>query len=139
MIFIYKCITIKAIGGTMNDFENFYTTDTISKLLPERLKFFRNKARLTTYDVGEKLNKTPSTVTLWETGKAQPDVKTILKICNIYKISDVNELIGNTEKVEIKNLNRTEQELIQLWRNSKPHVRAAIKTLLKECKDEKKE
>ena len=116
----------------MNDFENFYTTDTISKLLPERLKFFRNKARLTTYDVGEKLNKTPSTVTLWETGKAQPDVKTILKICNIYKISDVNELIGNTEKVEIKNLNRTEQELIQLWRNSKPHVRAAIKTLLKE-------
>lgn len=123
----------------MNDFENFYTTDTISKLLPERLKFFRNKARLTTYDVGEKLNKTPSTVTLWETGKAQPDVKTILKICNIYKISDVNELIGNTEKVEIKNLNRTEQELIQLWRNSKPHVRAAIKTLLKECKDEKKE
>ena len=123
----------------MNDFENFYTTDTISKLLPERLKFFRNKARLTTYDVGEKLNKTPSTVTLWETGKAQPDVKTILKICNIYKISDVNELIGNTEKVEIKNLNRTEQELIQLWRNSKPHVRAAFKTLLKECKDEKKE
>ena len=123
----------------MNDFENFYTTDTISKLLPERLKFFRNKARLTTYDVGEKLNKTPSTVTLWETGKAQPDVKTILKICNIYKISDVNELIGNTEKVEIKNLNRTEQEHIQLWRNSKPHVRAAIKTLLKECKDEKKE
>lgn len=123
----------------MNDFENFYTTDTISKLLPERLKFFRNKARLTTYDVGEKLNKTPSTVTLWETGKAQPDVKTILKICNIYKISDVNELIGNTEKVEIKNLNRTEQELVQLWRNSKPHVRAAIKTLLKECKDEKKE
>lgn len=123
----------------MNDFENFYTTDTISKILPERLKFFRNKARLTTYDVGTILNKTPSTVTLWETGKAQPDVKTILKICNIYKISDVNELIGNSEKFEIKNLNRTEQELIQLWRGSKPHVRAAIKTLLKECKNEKKE
>lgn len=123
----------------MNDFENFYTTDTISKILPERLKFFRNRARLTTYDVGTILKKTPSTVTLWETGKAQPDVKTILKICNIYKISDVNELIGNSEKIETKNLNRTEQELIQLWRSSKPHVRAAVKTLLKECNDEKKE
>ena len=70
----------------MSVIENFYTTDTISKVLPERLKYFRNKARLTTYDIGEKLNKTPSTVTLWENGKAQPSVETLLKLCNIYKI-----------------------------------------------------
>ena len=117
----------------MNDAETFYTTDIISKVLPERLKFFRNKAHLTTYDVGNILNKTPSAVTLWETGKAQPDVETILKICNIYKISDVNELVGNIEPIDFKNLNRTEQELIKLWRKSNTYVRAAIKTLLKEC------
>lgn len=123
----------------MNDIENFYTTDTIAKILPERLKFFRNKARLTTYDVGTILKKTPSAVTLWETGKAQPDVETILKICNIYKISDINELIGNTEPLDAKSLNRTEQELIKLWRSSNTHVRAAIKTLLKECSKDNKE
>lgn len=122
----------------MNVIENFYTTDTISKVLPERLKYFRNKARLTTYDIGEKLNKTPSTVTLWENGKAQPSVETLLKLCNIYKISDINELIGEADSIETKKLNRTEQELIKQWRQAKPHVRAAIKTLLKECNENKR-
>ena len=29
---------------------------------------------------------------------------------------------------------RNEQNLIKLWRSSKPHIRAAITTLMKECK-----
>ena len=56
----------------------------------------------------------------------------------IYKISDINELVEiNTEEINKNishtNLNRTEQNLIKLWRSVKPHIRAAITTILKEC------
>lgn len=94
---------------------------------------------MTTQEVGNFLNKTASTVTMWEKGKALPNVETMLKICNLYEISDINELIDGTEMTKNKNitelnkLNRTEQNLIKLWRSSKPHIRAAITTLMKEC------
>lgn len=123
----------------MQTFENFYTTEAIAKKLPERLKFFRTKAKMTTQEVGNFLNKTASTVTMWEKGKALPNVETMLKICNLYEISDINELIAGAEITKNKNitefnkLNRTEQNLIKLWRSSKPHIRAAITTLMKEC------
>ena len=124
----------------MQTFENFYTTDAIAKKLPERLKFFRTKAKMTTQEVSKFLGKTPSTVTMWEKGKALPNVETMLKICNLYEISDINELIDGAEKIkseeitDFNKLNRTEQNLIKLWRSSKPHIRAAITTLMKECK-----
>lgn len=123
----------------MQTFENFYTTEAIAKKLPERLKFFRTKAKMTTQEVGNFLNKTASTVTMWEKGKALPNVETMLKICNLYEISDINELIAeaaitkNKNITEFNKLNRTEQNLIKLWRSSKPHIRAAITTLMKEC------
>lgn len=123
----------------MQTIENPYTADDITKNLPERLKFFRIKANMTTQEVSSRLGKTPSTISMWEKGKAFPSVETMLKICNLYKIDDINELIDCTECCEEKShnefnkLNRTEQNLIKLWRSAKPHVRAAITTLLKEC------
>ena len=121
----------------MQTSNNFYTTDIIDNVLPERLKFFRNKTQLTTADVGKLLNKTASTVTLWETGKALPSVETLLKICNLYKISDVNELIGDGVPLEYKKLSRTEQYLIKLWRASDVSVKGAITTILQECNKNK--
>lgn len=112
---------------------NFYATDIIDNVLPKRLKFFRNKAQLTTADVGKLLNKTPSTVTLWEKGKALPSVEMLLNICNLYKISDVNELIGDNIPLEYKKLSRTEQNLIKLWRMSDISVKGAVTTILQEC------
>jgi len=112
---------------------NFYATDIIDNVLPKRLKFFRNKAQLTTADVGKLLNKTPSTVTLWEKGKALPSVEVLLNICNLYKISDVNELIGDNIPLEYKKLSRTEQNLIKLWRMSDISVKGAVTTILQEC------
>lgn len=123
----------------MQTIENPYTADEIAKNLPERLKFFRIKANMTTQEVSNYLGKTQSTISMWENGKALPSVETMLKICNLYKINDINELIDCTECYEnensndFKNLSRTEQNLIKLWRSAKPHVRAAITTLLKEC------
>ena len=60
------------------------------------------------------------------------------------KDSDGNLIVNEDNSVELgdkesfakdfNKLNRTEQNLIKLWRSSKPHIRAAITTLLKECK-----
>lgn len=122
----------------MEAHENIYTIDIIAKTLPEKLKYFRTKANLTTQEVGNYLNKTASTVTMWEKGKAIPNIETMLRICNLYKISDINELVENdielnNDSFECTHLNRTEQNLIKLWRSAKPHIRAAITTILKEC------
>lgn len=134
-----KALLLFEKGVIMQTIENPYTADEIAKNLPERLKFFRIKANMTTQEVSNYLGKTQSTISMWENGKALPSVETMLKICNLYKINDINELIDCTECYEnenlsdFKNLNRTEQNLIKLWRSAKPHVRAAITTLLKEC------
>jgi len=117
----------------MDNSKNIYTSNAIEQVLPERLKFFRLKSGLTTNDVGNALQKNPSTVTCWETGKALLDINTLLRLCNMYKVADLNEFIDPQTPVEIKYLARSEQELIKLWRNTPPTTRAAIKTILKQC------
>lgn len=125
----------------MNKTENAYTSDSISqniteivkKKLPEKLKTFRSISGLTTSEVGGLVNRDPSTVTLWEKGKAIPDIGTLFALGSIYQISDLNEFFDTAPPVEIKSLTKSEKELISLWRSSRSEVRAAVKTLLKNC------
>ncbi|MBQ8476314.1 helix-turn-helix transcriptional regulator [bacterium] len=109
------------------------TPEAIEKILPEKLKIFRKISGLTTAQVGKALNKTASAVTLWETGKALPDVNILLKLCDIYKVADLNDFLETSMPPDIKSLARSEQELIKLWRQSSNSVKTAIKTILKQC------
>ena len=113
--------------------QQIYTAEAIEKILPKKLKHFRRISGLTTAQVGAMLDRTPSAVTLWETGKALPDVNVLLKLCEIYKVNDINEFIETNEAPEIKSLTRSEQELITLWRKTPSTIRASIKTILKQC------
>ena len=108
-----------------------YTPQAIEKILPEKLKEFRKNSGLTTAQVGKILNRTPSAITLWETGKALPDVNVLLKLCEIYKVSDLNDFLDVSMPLEAKQLARSEQELIRLWRESSNSIKAAIKAILK--------
>lgn len=114
-----------------------YTTEaiktSIKKTLPLKLKEYRNKAGLTTYEVGQILKKNQSTVALWETGRTMPDIPTLLQLCNIYKIADPGVFLENEIPANTKDITRAERELIKLWREAKPYLKMAIKTLLKEC------
>ena len=110
-----------------------YKADIVEKILPEKLKQLRKKSGLTTAQVGKTLNKTPSAITLWETGKALPDVNVLLKLCEIYKVSDLNEFIDNAIILDNESLSRSETELIKLWRAAPNSIKAAIKTILKQC------
>ena len=117
----------------MKNQKGIYTVKAIEEILPEKLKTFRKLAGLTTAQVGTLLNKTPSAVTLWETGKALPDVNTLLKLCDIYKIADLNEFLEINPPIEIKTLLKSEQELIKLWRGANSSIKTAVKTILKQC------
>ena len=117
----------------MKNKKKAYSVQAIEKILPEKLKAFRKLAGYTTAQVGEILNKTPSAITLWETGKALPDVNTLLKLCNIYKIADLNEFLETNTAPDIKSLAKSEQELIKLWRCATPSLKNAIKVILKQC------
>ena len=110
-----------------------YTAEAVEKILPEKLKIFRKNAGLTTNQVGKLIDRTPSAVTLWETGKSMPDVSTLLKLCDIYDISDLNEFLNIEIAPSVKTLARSEQEFIKLYRSCSASIKAAIKTILKQC------
>ena len=120
--------------------KNTYTSDVvksvpkeIEKNLPEKLKFLRVVSGLTTNEVGQALNKTSSTITMWEKGKAVPDLGTLFKLRELYDLSDINEFFDEELPLNLKSLTKTEQELIFLWRSSDLDVKKAVKTLLKKC------
>lgn len=138
-----KSIIIKSEGGLlMEGQKNKYVSDSVNrcmpeeieKNLPEKLKKFRAISGLTTNEVGKALNKTPSTITMWEKGKATPDIGTLFKLRKLYGISDLNEFFDEQTLPDLKSLTKTEYELITLWREVPSDARASIKNLLKHIK-----
>ena len=107
-----------------------YNKDAIAKTMPERLRFFRHKNNMSIYQVAERLNKSAATISLWENGKALPDIDTLLKICNMYGITDINELISYYIPPTLKSLTKTELKLITMYRTSSKRVKHAILVLL---------
>lgn len=79
-----------------------------------KLKQIRKYYSLTQDNLAENLNVSRKTVSSWETGRNYPDIPTLLKISNTYKISlndllnDNNELLELYKKEnETKNKNNT--------------------------------
>lgn len=111
--------------------------NTLKEVLPKKLKEYRNKSGYTTYDIGRIINKSQSTVAQWETGKTIPDIPTLLQLCQIYKIYNAGVFLELSDVIEpdenSTEINRSERELITLWRKSKQNVRSSVKILLTEC------
>lgn len=64
--------------------------------LANRIAQYRKQANLTQKDLGDMLNISPQAVSKWENGQAEPDASTIIKLCEIFKIS-TDELLGNIQ------------------------------------------
>lgn len=62
-----------------------------------RLKEYRKKKGLTTYEVGKALGVSPSAVTNWETGLRRPDIDTLIRLSEILDCTP-NDLLGYEEK-----------------------------------------
>jgi len=116
--------------------KNLYSADAISEVMPRKLKEFRINSGLTIKQVGQILNKTTAAVSLWEKGKALPDVNTLIKLSEIYNVADVNQFLDPCIPPDMTTLSMSEQEHIKLWRNAPSNVKNAITTLLKMCNND---
>lgn len=74
----------------------------IRQKLAEKLKYYRERANLTIYDVGNMIQKSGKTVSAWENGRGQPDADMLIKLCSIYKIDNISELFG--EEINYSNI-----------------------------------
>lgn len=115
--------------------KNTYSSDAISTVMPRKLKEFRKNSGLTIKQVGEMLNKTTAAVSLWEKGKALPDVHTLIKLSKIYNVSDVNQFLEPQSPPEMTILTKSEQEHIVLWRMAPAHVKSALTTILRDYEE----
>jgi len=106
--------------------------EEIEKILPAKLKYFRKNSGLTTHQVGKLLNKTASAITLWETGKSLPDVYTLIRLCDIYNVADLNDFLDQQTPKDAPTLANSEEELIRLWRRTPVTIKTAVKNILEQ-------
>ena len=65
--------------------------------LGQRLAFYRKKNCLTQQQLGKMINVSPQAVSKWENDQAEPDVTTICRLSEIYRISTDAILIGSED------------------------------------------
>lgn len=61
----------------------------------ENLKMLRENSKLTQQQLADALHTTQRKVSYWESGKIEPDLENLWKICDYFDIS-IDELIGRS-------------------------------------------
>lgn len=65
-----------------------------NEALGSKLKQLRQSCNLTQQDAADKMGlKSKSTISMWESGKTEPDVMTFLSLCCEYGVSEAKDLI----------------------------------------------
>jgi len=103
LLYIYKCVLISAITGTIN-----LVIELIDyKAIGRRIKTCRKNAGLTQVDLAEKLGVTDKYISQIECGTSEVSLKRIFKLAELleikpeYLISDINPGSGDYLKSEI--------------------------------------
>jgi transcriptional regulator with XRE-family HTH domain len=65
-------------------------------MLGKRLKLLRNEKKLYQKDIAKELNLTQESISFYESGKREPDYKTLIKFADFYGVS-VDYLLGRTD------------------------------------------
>ena len=103
-----------------------------------RLKELRKKEKLTMVELSEKLHLSQSTISLYESGKREPDVNTLKKIANFFNVS-IDYLLENTNDLIYKTPKENLIRIVGIGGSVKDYQvseaqRKAIETLLeKNC------
>lgn len=77
----------------------------------EKLRELRKKNKLSMKELGSILKLSESTISLYETGKREPDIATMIKIASYFNVT-VDELLG-IEKNSSDTLNQEERETVR--------------------------
>lgn len=91
-------------------------------ILAAKLKEYRQRSKLSVYEVGNKIGKSGKTVSAWEQGRGQPDAEIFIKLYYLYGMDSMSEFFGvedeeaPTDEVELltayRQLNQTGKELV---------------------------
>lgn len=71
-------------------------------MLGENIRNLRKEKEMSQEELAERLSVTRQSVSLWETGKAQPSLALLTMLANLFEIS-TDALLGNDMNVETKN------------------------------------
>lgn len=85
-------------------------------------------------DLAEMLSCTAMTVSRYERGEADPDVATILRLCEIFSCT-ADYLLGRSP-VPSPDLDPQEEALVLAWRRATPEIRAIVETALAPYREE---
>jgi len=61
--------------------------------LPTRVQQLRKENMWTQHELAEKLNLSRSAIASWETGRREPDLRTMLKLASLFHVS-LDYLVG---------------------------------------------
>ncbi|MDR0840771.1 MAG: helix-turn-helix domain-containing protein [Christensenellaceae bacterium] len=81
-------------------------------LFHEKLKQCRNENKLSQETVAENLNVTRQAVSKWERGINEPDIETIVRLCDMYNVP-IDQLLREDMSI-VKNLAKKERSYKKL-------------------------
>ena len=101
-----------------------------------RLKNLRKKTKISQEDLGNAINLSKSTISLYESGKREPDYKTLKELANFFDCS-TDYLLGETEiqntpEAIIDDALKDDPELLEFWYEMKK--REDLQILFKQVK-----
>lgn len=106
--------------------------ETIAKVL----KRLREQSGLTADQVGALVGKSGKTVNAWENNRGQPDAEILIKLCDIYSVSDILAEFRETPQDAFA-LSKHEKEVIIAYRDN-PEMQPAVDRLLNVLGESKK-
>ena len=99
------------------------------EIIAKSLKRLREQSGLTADQVGALVGKSGKTVNAWENNRGQPDAEMLMKLCDIYNVSDILSEFRESESEAPFALSEHEKAVVIAYRN-KPEMQAAVDTLL---------
>ena len=101
-------------------------------------KRLRMRSGLTAREVGEAVGKSDKTVSAWETGRGQPDLDTLLLLCDLYQVEDIRDAFSPGKPVP---QGETREWLLaqgyrQLDRHGRELVDLVLAKELERCREE---
>lgn len=99
------------------------------EIIAKQLKRLREQSGLTADQVGALVGKSGKTVNAWENNRGQPDAEMLMKLCDIYNVSDILAEFRDDNLEAPFALSEREKAVVIAYRN-KPDMQSAVDTLL---------
>ena len=109
-----------------------------NELIANTLRYYRKQENLSVQDVvlllkENNINISPKTIYAWENGNTKPDIPTMMVLCSLYHIPNIQQLLGQSIDAVSKDaplyLSPEERALIANYRRH-PEMHEAVRKLL---------